>query len=179
MTPTMKPSILGLLLCGIAMTTISWGAKKSSDQVTHGCEHQSTYDDFAFWVGEWDVYSGGAKVAHNSVTRDLSGCLIHEHWHGVSGDTTESMNYYDPVSRAWHEDLVDDSGRVAHYTGGPIGGGAMRMQGISTEADGTVALARATWTPLPEGGLRHLVEHSTDGGKTWTSYFDGTYTKGN
>ena len=146
-----------------------------ADRVSHPCLYDPRYRAFDFWVGEWDVYASGAKVAHNSITRELSGCVIHEHW--TDSSHTESYNYYDPESGQWHENLVDDSGRVARYAGGPLKDGGMQMQGASISADGSKSLARATWTPLPGGGLRHLVEHSDDGGKTWTMYFDGNYIK--
>jgi hypothetical protein len=36
---------------------------------------------------------------------------------------------------------------------------------------------RITWSQEPEGRLRQLWESSKDGGRTWTTVFDGIYAK--
>jgi hypothetical protein len=33
------------------------------------------------------------------------------------------------------------------------------------------------WTPLPDGRVRQHFKESSDGGKTWTDWFDGYYSK--
>jgi hypothetical protein len=42
---------------------------------------------------------------------------------------------------------------------------------------GKKALQRITWSQLPGGKVRQFWESSTDGGKTWTVAFDGTYIR--
>jgi hypothetical protein len=43
-----------------------------------------------------------------------------------------------------------------------------------TSTPGTIH--RTTWSPLP-GSLRQHWQTSTDGGKTWSTVFDGYYSK--
>ena len=45
------------------------------------------------------------------------------------------------------------------------------------DPQGIVALQRIGWTPLHDGRVRQHWETSNDTGKTWTTAFDGYYTK--
>src|ERR1051326_7600902 len=88
----------------------------------YGCtapEHRQ----FDFWVGEWEVTDSGGTTAigANSVTREESGCLIHEHWRGGKGGTGQSFNFYDRQGRHWEQVWVASAGTVLHLTGGLSG----------------------------------------------------------
>ena len=45
------------------------------------------------------------------------------------------------------------------------------------EGDGQRRIERITWTPNADGTVRQHWEQSTDGGKTWTTAFDGLYRR--
>ena len=49
--------------------------------------------------------------------------------------------------------------------------------GETPQAGGGRQLERITWTSNPDGTVRQHWEQSTDGGKTWTTAFDGLYRK--
>ena len=51
----------------------------------------------------------------------------------------------------------------------------MRLVGKTVKPDGTVIDARIALTPKSDGTVHHFSENSSDGGKTWKVYFDGTY----
>ncbi len=147
-----------------------------ADKLQHPCPDDPAYRAFDFWVGDWDVYIGGAKTsAHNLVSLELNGCLVHEHWSG--GGKGESFNYYNAHTRHWYQNYVDDGGSTVWYEGAPTTPGVMRMEGGYANQDGSTGMARVTWTRLPDGGVHHYIERSTDGGKTWNVYFDAVYRK--
>lgn len=146
-----------------------------AEKLAYPCENDPKYKAFDFWVGDWDVSSSGQNIGHNLVTREMHGCLIHEHWSG--GGLGESFNYYDPHSGKWRQNWVDESGGIVWYEGSPAGPGVMHMEGGYAGAEGTTGLARVTWTLNADGSVHHLIERSADGGKTWNSYFDAVYRK--
>lgn len=147
-----------------------------ADKLAYPCPHDPRYRAFDFWVGDWDVYVDGAKTsAHNDISMELHGCLIHERWSG--GGLGESFNYYNANTGKWHQNYVDDGGSTVWYEGAPTAPGVMRMQGGYANADGSTGLARVTWTANADGSVHHFIERSTDGGKTWKVYFDAVYRK--
>lgn len=131
---------------------------------------------FDFWVGSWDVRDPRGKVLGTSViTRRQKGRIIHEAWTSKGG-TGESMNFYDAGRGLWRQVWVDAQGNVVEYAG-QYKNGAMRMQGRKSLANGTQALARATFFENDDGSVRQLLEQSKDGGRTWSTLFDGRYTR--
>ena len=147
-----------------------------ADKLQHPCPGDPAYRAFDFWVGDWDVYVDGAKTsAHNRISLELHGCLIHEHWSG--GGKGESFNYYNANTSKWHQNYVDESGSTVWYEGTLTAPGVMHMEGGYANSNGSTGLARVTWTSNPDGSVRHFIERSTDDGKTWNVYFDAVYRK--
>lgn len=140
-----------------------------------GCKGAG-YDEFDFWVGEWEVVNPAGTVAGvNSITRDYDGCVVREQWRGARGMNGSSFNIYDPRSRRWHQTWVDNTGTLLTIDGA-FTNGSMRLVGKGVSPQGT-SLNRVTFTPNKDGTLRQLWEVSADEGKTWTIAFDGTYRK--
>ncbi len=127
-------------------------------------------------MGEWDVHSGGKKVGTNRIEKQLSGCLIFEHWTSVTEFSGKSMNYLDPETGTWRQNWVAERGYIIRYEG-EIRDGAIHFEGENVGSDGTKALQRVILKPLPDGKLHHRIEQSSDGGKSWSIWFDGTYTR--
>lgn len=137
---------------------------------------QSAYRVFDFWVGEWDVESQGRHVGTNRIEKILDGCALQENWAGDSGGTGKSFNFYHAGTGKWKQTWVDDGGRVLEVEG-EFRDGAMRFEGEVYLKDGTKVLDRMTFFPLEDDRVRQLIEHSTDNGKTWYVWFDGTYSR--
>ncbi len=148
----------------------------ASAPVAAPCE-ASPYHQFDFWVGEWDVKTpDGHPAGTNSITVELKGCVLHEHWSGVRGMKGESFNTWSPTRRTWHQTWVDDGGGFLLLDGN-LDGNAMVLQGERREPNGTTTIQRIRYEPRPPTGLRQLWETSSDGGATWTTVFDGIYTR--
>ncbi len=133
---------------------------------------------FDFWLGEWTVRGPAGKVVgENRLTSLHKGCVLFENWTGAGGFTGSSLNVYDAERKKWHQTWVDVGGGLLQLDG-EFSDGKMVLVGKSApDAQGVVTLQRITWTPLPDGRVRQHWETSADGGKTWTSAFDGYYTK--
>ena len=141
------------------------------------CKSRPEYRQFDFWVGEWDVRNPqGQQAGTNSVQLILGDCVVFENWTGARGGHGKSFNVYNAAKGKWQQTWVDNSGGVLELFG-EYKDGAMRLAGETKRPDGKVTTERLTFTKLDDGGVRQLWEQSTDGGKTWTIAFDGTYVR--
>jgi hypothetical protein len=133
---------------------------------------------FDFWLGDWDVRDPGGKlVGRNRVTRVHGGCALEEQWSGHGGVTGSSLNAWDADRDRWHQTWVDNTGAVLLLDGGWTGE-RMVLSGQDAPAPGaSPTLQRISWEPLPDGRVRQLWEASKDGGRTWATAFDGTYSR--
>ena len=135
------------------------------------------YRAFDFWVGDWVVTNrGGTQVGANTIELTEGGCLLVENWASANGGTGKSMNYWDPAEKIWKQVWVSSNGSVGHFSGN-LEDGAMVLQGDILSADGASLLLKGTWTVLDDGRVRQHFEQSTDEGNTWSTWFDGFYTK--
>jgi hypothetical protein len=144
------------------------------------------YREFDFWLGDWEVRNAaGQLLGRNRITKRHGGCVVLEEWESAGGGSGSSFNVYDQPTKQWHQFWVDASGTnwlSSDKQGNPVtlrGGirdGAMVMTSHPDTLP-SIGLARVTWRPLPDGGLRQTFEGSSDGGKTWTVSFDGFYKK--
>jgi len=131
---------------------------------------------FDFWVGEWNVYVNGTKVGENSITRANGGCAIHESYTTPRGYTGQSINYYDPQDKKWHQVWVGSAGGVLDYVEVDKSEGMLQFECDFINAQGNLSYSRLTFTANPDGTVRQLFESSSDG-ENWTSGFDGLYKK--
>ena len=142
------------------------------------CAHQQGFQDFDFWVGEWDVHlANGALAGSNVIEAVERGCALTEHWTSASGGTGMSINYFDKASGEWVQVWNAEGGSQIVIRGGMTDDG-MAMEGyIHYVGNGTTAPFRALWTPLPDGRVRQYFEQSNDDGDTWVPWFEGFYTR--
>jgi hypothetical protein len=131
------------------------------------------YRQFDFWIGDWDVFDVGspAKVtARLRVTRILDGCVIREDYRDTNGHNGLSFNIYDAATKAWRQTWVTNRGKFL-LLGGGMENGAMVLKGDDWTADGKQQIVKGIWKPI-NGGVQETAVISTDGGKTWTPWFD-------
>lgn len=135
------------------------------------------FREFDFWLGEWEVRDAAGKIAgENRISMEVNGCVIVEHWRGAKGGTGQSLNYYDPAEKRWKQ-LWIGLGLMLHMEGA-FADGSMRLEGpLQYLEQGRTTTLRGTWTPLSDGRVRQHFEESVDGGKNWTTWFDGYYMR--
>ncbi len=137
-----------------------------------GCAASESHQ-FDFWIGDWNVVDPAGKVAgHNRIEAIVGGCALAEHWDGAAGGHGVSYNAYDAPTKTWQQFWVDARGGVLHLSGG-LDGKKMVLRSTRPGAH----VDRISWTPNDDGTVRQLWESSEDGGKTWTTAFDGRYER--
>lgn len=153
-------------------------AMKRADQNANPCEYDQRYRQFDFWIGDWNVFDGqGNQVGTNSIQKIVNGCALLENWMNTGGIPGKSLNYFDPSDQQWHQVWVDASGGAIQITGGLDKDGSMILVGVNIQTDGTKLPFRGAWTLLPDGRVRQFFEQSSDGGKTWLTWFEGFYAR--
>jgi hypothetical protein len=168
----MRESILlfyGLLVTASAPCATA-GAKQEPVKPCQSAE----YRQFDFWLGDWNVESPASpgSVSRNQITSINAGCTIHESYATPTGYEGTSLNFYDASRKVWHQTWIDNEGGALYLEGGMQG----KAMVLSTTAD-PQAINRIIWTPLDDGRVRQLWEATADGGMTWTTVFDGYYSR--
>ncbi len=117
----MKRLLIAAALMFAAAPAMAQGQKPCTDPV---------FDDFDFWVGDWDVTGAGGTVAGtNSITKEEYGCLLVERWTGAGGITGQSYNFVDLASGKWRQVWVS-AGATIDYSGGLDDKGRMALDGV-------------------------------------------------
>lgn len=150
------------------------------DKAIRPCAHDPLHRQFDFWVGEWDVKAtgneSGPSIGASRIEMIEKGCLILENWTGGGGSTGKSFNFYDRSMNKWRQVWIANSGGALDFTG-EYRDNQMRYEGEARGPNGQKALQRLTFFNLGPDRLRQFWEQSSDGGKTWTVAFDGTYIR--
>ncbi|MEM7482066.1 MAG: tetratricopeptide repeat protein [Acidobacteriota bacterium] len=138
---------------------------------------EDEFHQFDFWLGEWDVVNqqSGATGAINRISAVHGGCALHEQYEN-GAYVGSSLNGYDATTGRWYQFWSDNQGTVLRLMG-EWDGKSMVMQSAPAPDPQASPLNRISWTPNQDGTVRQHWETSTDDGKTWTTAFDGLYTK--
>ena len=89
--------------------------------------------------------------------------------------TGQSFNFYNPVTKKWHQSYMDSNGGN-YMMDGEYKEGALRYEGFIYSPAGQIPV-RMTFFNLEPGKLRQTSETSSDGGKTWVQGWDGLYIR--
>jgi tetratricopeptide (TPR) repeat protein len=149
----------------------------TADKLSKPCLSKLAYQEFAFWVGEWDVRTPqGQEAGSNKVQLAENGCIILENWTGALGGSGKSINFYDQATQKWRQTWIDSVGAVSEMEG-EYKDGAMRFQGERHLTNGSRVQSRLTFFNLAPDRVRQVAETSVDGGKTWSINYDFTYLR--
>lgn len=150
-------------------------AVKKMEKNRAPCEHIEEFKQFDFWLGEWRVVDPqGTYQGSNRIEKTQGGCLLVENWKGAAGTTGTSMNFYDGHAKEWVQ-VWASPGLQLEIRGGLVDGSMVLVGNAFYIQSGDYYPFRGTWTPMEGGIVRQHFEQSTDGGKTWTTWFDGRY----
>lgn len=131
------------------------------------------YHQFDFWIGDWDVFdvaNPAIPVATVRVDRILDGCVLREDYQDTEGHKGQSFSIYDAPQKVWHQSWVTNRGQLLLLNGG-LRNGEMNLAAIEHAPDGKQKQIHGTWKAV-QGDVRETAVSSTDGGKTWTPWFD-------
>ncbi|UII20403.1 hypothetical protein [Fulvivirga ligni] len=146
-------------------------------QQTSPCEKDSIYHHFNFWLGEWSVYSNDKQVGTNIVTKAKGGCAIHENYTTPGQYCGQSINYYNPLDKKWHQSWVGSAGDVMEFTEVAKSPSMLQFECERMKPDGQTYLSRMTFSQNEDGSVRQLIENSFDNRESWKVGFDGLYKK--
>lgn len=173
-----------LLKC--AVSCIPWltffsASVLAQDEQPASCDDLVSYHALDFWLGNWDVFIGDAKVGTNRIEKTLSGCAVFEHWVASNGGEGKSLFYFSDAGKwkqVWVTEFANLPGGVKEKTMVDIEPEyGVRFQGKLQHADIGTWLDRTTLTPLDNGDVRQVIETSTDNGTTWKSVWDAIYRR--
>ena len=154
--------LLLILLCGF----FSFANSQQSSSI-------DSYQDFDFWIGEWNVYKFGTDtlVGQSKITSILNGKAIQENYQSSQGPFEgTSLNMYNKANGHWEQYWVDNSGLRLNILGG-LKEGTMVM-----ESDpGMAPFNRISWSKEANGEVRQIWEQKKTKGDSWLVVFDGIY----
>ena len=156
-------------------------------------ETEATFEDFDFWIGEWQVYDAvsGELRGFDDIEKDLSGCTISQHWRQMDdsysppgsgrrlqGKSLSGIN----ADGEWRQIWVDNGGGNLVFTGGFVDG----VMSITSEwytvpgREGPVTIRNVwNWRPLNQNEIHDwgFIERQ-DGEAEPVKYFDIVYRRG-
>lgn len=165
------PRSAALLLAALLLA----GVGRAADAPVSRCPAPEARQ-FDFWIGTWEVRDMGAPSGQDRIEAILDGCVLQEHWRGVSGSAGTSLSFYDTGRRRWRQLWVWREGTTLELEGG-FQEGAMVLEGPGRDPDGAPVVNRIAWSPQPDGSLRQHWQISRDGGARWRTEFDGVYRR--
>ncbi|MGB8634570.1 MAG: hypothetical protein WCD66_13870 [Rhodanobacteraceae bacterium] len=164
------------IVLGIALLTTQPALGRDQPSHVPPCEG-AQHHQFDFWIGNWQVTNPAGKVVgHNRVERIENGCGIQENWRSTTGVTGRSINAWSRQDGRWHQTWLGSGGMLLQLAGG-LRDGSMVLEGKTAGADGKNVRQRISWTPQANGRVRQHWQQSRDGGESWTTVFDGLYTR--
>ena len=111
-------------------------------------------------------------TSHTKVLQQ--GCIIEEN-RATPVQTGQSFNFYNPVTKKWHQSYMDSNGGN-YMMDGEYRDGALRCEGYIYSPQGRTPV-HMTFFNLAPGKLRQTSETSADEGKTWTTTWDSIYIR--
>lgn len=140
------------------------------------CSAAPEYRQFDYWLGEWDVESGGQKIARSSIQLILEDCAVFENYQTIGRVYAgKSFSMWDAAHKRWEQRYVDTTGAFHEWTGGMEGD---RMVFTWTyESSGVKTMNRMSYLKEGPDKVRQRIEVSTDAGKSWSVGYDGLYVR--
>ena len=137
------------------------------------------YQQFEFWVGDWDVFNEkGEKIGENLVEKLEDNCIINENWKGEKGGSGKSYNYYDPSDKTWNQLWISNTGNILKLKGNAEENQMILKSELIQGKEGEY-YNQITWTSNPDGSVTQLWEIYDAQGHLLNNTFKGIYKKKN
>jgi tetratricopeptide (TPR) repeat protein len=138
----------------------------------HPCRNAPEFRQLDYWLGEWDVETQGQKIAQSSIQLSLDDCVVFENYATVDGAYAgKSFSLWNATAKQWEQQYADTTGNWSHWAGGFTAG---TMVFTSEKPSYT---QRMSYIKEGPDKVRQHIEISTDGGKTWSTGYDGLYVR--
>lgn len=140
------------------------------------CAAAPEFRQFDYWLGEWDVESGGQKIARSSIQLILEDCVIFENYQTIGRlYAGKSFSLWDAANKRWEQRYVDTTGAFHEWTGGLEGDHMVFTW--TYERNGVKTMNRMSYLKEGPDKVRQRIDVSTDDGKTWSVGYDGLYVR--
>lgn len=141
------------------------------------CSANQASRQLDFWLGNWTVSrADGQPTGTSNVSLSLDKCMIVERWEGKMDHKGETIFAYSFDDQSWHGIFADNEGRF-HVFEGKVQDGKAEFEGPSRGPNGEAVLNRVRLIRESQDKLQQTWEKSTDGGMSWTTIFQGEYSR--
>lgn len=173
------------LILTTLMLTVSLCAYAQDDQSgasatvpVRPCKQRDEFNEFDFWVGEWEVHvANGTYAGKNKIEKSQAGCALIENWLGAAGNPGMSVNYFDVATNEWVQVWNSAGGSQINIRGGLTDEGMLLEGQINYVSNNVSAQFRGLWTLLDDGRVRQFFEQYDEDSESWAPWFEGFYTK--
>jgi hypothetical protein len=184
-----------------ALTSVVFGALVVSLSLAYADHHEGAAPEgmppmgppdemkqMAYKVGTWDVDMKLRMDAHSEFMNStgeahyqyiLGGAVVEfKYTSDVEGMPFEGRGYtaFNRSNGKWQEVWMDVMGAYISLYEGAMEGDQLVLHGVDY-MDGEEWLTRTTQSAMKDGKFNWMMEHSTDGGKSWAVYLKSEYTK--
>ena len=142
------------------------------------CENYEGFRQLDYWVGDWEVRTPNNQIAgHNSISIILDGCVIEENWTGATTSRGKSLNYYNPQTKKWHQNWVDNFGNPLNLIGEVVNDTIVYRGNTLNIQSGAQTMNEMMLAKVTTDEVHQVWRQSIDQGETWTVVFDGQYLR--
>ena len=135
------------------------------------------YQQFDFWVGDWEVFNEeGEKIGENLVEKLEDNCILNENWQGEKGGSGKSYNYYDPSDETWNQLWISNTGNILKLKG-IASANKMVLKSEPTKGKKGEFYNQITWTKNDDGSITQLWEILDAEGNLLNDAFKGIYKR--
>jgi len=174
-----------LAAIGLALTLLPFEGlgQSTARSAPQSCDQIPAAHALDFWLGVWDVADAeGNPQGTDRVRPILRDCAITEDWQGATGYQGHSLFYFHSWLGQWRQVWMTATpnrpGSVKEKRlVESLSDGGVRFQGEMMVSPDHHVLDRTTLRPLPDGRVYQLIERSNDDGASWTTSFEGWYSR--
>jgi len=123
---------------------------------------------FDFWLGEWELTYNDTAHATNHITKEMGGCMVHEHFNDAANSYTgESWSVFNTKTKKWQQTWVDNQGAYIVLTGEFKDGKMTLITEPVAMPDGTKTQNRMVFYNITHDTFDWDWEATNDGGNVW------------
>jgi hypothetical protein len=132
---------------------------------------------FDFWLGSWELTSGGKPAGTNTITREYDGAVIMERFAGTGENALRGMSVsvFNKNTGRWNQTWVDNQGGYLDFEGG-FDDGKMILSRRAT-IQGKDVVQRMVWFNITADSFDWNWERSDDDGATWNTLWPIHYER--